>query len=478
MNSTGVSRIDTPYTKDTSFTPSDSNTESFPTEIGQTSPSCIDTFNRTVEDLVAELKGTFPELEDIIEERYSSVSPTDASLLEWFEANAKEHHAALTAKDESVFKTNTSLFLLPDINFSQLWKCKLTKSNKNAIWKYLHVLMLLVSHHNMQGVTQSVLGATADASADSSSAQPALQNMQSTFEHWNKMLDDKQLSPQELQSMKEQSEKIMKLMETLHNSNKEVDEEEDEENSTTTNESRSGGKGPTMEDLKNDPFVKQLESSKIAQFAKELTDELDLKDMGLADDTKAQSFQDVFGMMGKDPQKMFGLVKTVGDKIQKKMQSGDIQQSELLSEAQNLMQSMQTSDTFKQMFKGRKKGRRGKGGDGGGFDPHMLFKEMTKHIDPAMMQQAMSMMGNMQGMPGMPGMQEMQQMVGGAGGGATRARLQQKLAQRGDTPTYGGTERAVSVTNANNQPKLVDVSAPEKKKKRKKKVRQGEKCLP
>ena len=459
MNSTEVSRDDTPDTADTLAPTEDttSNTDSPPTDAGRTSPSCIETFNRTVEDLVTELKGTFPELEDIIEERYSSVSPADASLLEWFEANAKEHHTALTTKDESVFKTNTSLFLLPDINFSQLWKCKLTKSNKNAIWKYLHVLMLLVSHHNMQGVTQSVLGATTDTTANSSSAQPAFQNMQSTFEHWNKMLDDKQLAPEELQSMKEQSEKIMKLMETLHNSNNEADEEEDEEDSTT-NESRGGGKGPTMEDLKNDPFVKQLESSKIAQFAKELTEELDLKDMGLADDTKAQSFQDVFGMMGKDPQKMFGLVKTVGDKIQNKMQSGDIQQSELLSEAQNLMQSMQTSDTFKQMFKGGKKGGRGKGG---GFDPHMLLQEMTKHIDPAMMQQAMSMMGNMQGMQGMqgmPGMQEMQQMMagaGGAGGGATRARLQQKVAQRGATTTGGGVEGAVQT--------------PHKKKKKKKK---------
>lgn len=381
-------------------------------------PSCVATFNSTVVDLVTELKGTFPELVDIIDERYSTVAPDDTSLLEWFEANAKEHHLALTTKDESVFKSNASLFLLPDINFCQLWKCKLTKSNKNAIWKYLHVLMLLVSHHQMQGVTQSVLDHATTAGA---SPPPAPTNMQSTFEQWNKMLDDKQMTPEELGAMREQSEKIMKLMETLHNTTEEKEEEGSDDDNQT-----GDGKVPSMEDIQNDPFVRQLENSKIAQFAKELTQELDMNDLGLGGKSdKAESFQDVFGMMGKDPQKMFGLVKTVGDKIQNKMQSGDIQQSELLMEAQNLMQSMQTSDTFKQMFKGGKKGR----GKGGGMDPHTLFKEMTKHIDPAMMQQAMSMMGNMQGMPPM----------GGAGApSATRARLQQRVAQT-SAPTTATT---------------------------------------
>lgn len=420
MNAVEVSNETEPVKSE----PSAPTVPSGPTD---TAPSCVATFNSTVVDLVTELKGTFPELVDIIDERYSAVAPDDTTLLEWFEANAKEHHRALTTKDESVFKSNASLFLLPDINFCQLWKCKLTKSNKKAIWKYLHVLMLLVSHRQMQGVTQSVLDHATTTGAKPSVAPT---NMQSTFEQWNKMLDDKQMTPEELAAMREQSEKIMKLMETLHNTTEETEKEDDD---SDDDNQTGGGKVPSMEDIQNDPFVRQLENSKIAQFAKELTQELDMKDLGLDGKTdKAESFQDVFGMMGKDPQKMFGLVKTVGDKIQNKMQSGDIQQSELLMEAQNLMQSMQTSDTFKQMFKGGKKGR----GKGGGMDPHTMFKEMTKHIDPAMMQQAMSMMGNMQGFPPMGG--------GGAGGAssATRARLQQKVAQK-SAPTTTTTATQV-----------------------------------
>lgn len=406
---------ETPSTTSTDDALAATHAATAPTASSTTAPSCVATFNSTVMDLVSELKGTFPELNDIIDERYVSLSPDDNTVMEWFEANAKDHHSKLTAKDASLFKEHTSLFLLPDINFSQLWKCKLTRANKNAIWKYLHVLLLLVSHHNMQETTQSVATVPTTESSGENATNTLSDNMKSTFEQWNKMLDDKQLAPEELQSMKNQSEKIMKLMETLHKSNEEEGDDEENEDDTA---SEGSGKAPTMEDLKNDPFVRQLENSKIAQFAKELTDEIDMGSLGLSEkDAKVESFQDVFGIMGKDPQKMFGLVKSVGDKIQSKMKSGDIQQSELLGEAQQLMRSMQTSDTFKQMFKGAK-GKKGRG-KGAGFDPHQMFQEMSKHIDPAMMQQAMSMMGNMQGVSPMA-----------AGGGATRARLQQKVAHR------------------------------------------------
>ena len=85
-----------------------------------------------------------------------------------------------------------------------------------------------------------------------------------------------------------------------------------------------------------------------------------MNDLGLSEDVKIESFQDVFGVMGKDPQKLFGLVQTVGNKIQSKMQHGDIQQNELVAEAHDLMQSMQGSQVFKNMFKPGK----GKGGGG------------------------------------------------------------------------------------------------------------------
>lgn len=423
------------------------------------SASCVETFNGTVRELINELQVTFPELKDTIEERYTDMSTDDESVLLWFSENAKAHHMALTTKDESLFKENKALFLLPDINFSQLWKCKLTKANKNAIWKYLHVLLLVVSHYEVQNVTQKMVQQTTDVdSKDNTNATlstestntPPTPNMQETFEQWNKLLDSNKLSEEDMQKMKEQSENIMKLMQNLHKSQDDTEDADDD--ADDDNEQDGGGNAkPSFEDIQNDPFVKKLEGSKIAQFAKELSTELNMNDLGLSEDAKMDSFQDVFGMMGKDPQKLFGLVQTVGNKIQSKMQHGDIQQNELVAEAHDLMQSMQGSQAFKNMFTSGK--RKGKGS--GGLDPHTLFKQMSKHmnfdpsqIDPAMMQQAMAMMGGMGA--NMPA------------GGATRSRLQNKLAQKQQhTDTCTPMPSAVSTTK--------NTCLPVKKKKKKKK---------
>lgn len=417
---------------------------------------CVSTFNKTVIEFVEELKSTFPELEDIVNERYTSLSNTDDSVMKWFELNAKEHHLSLTTKDESLFKNHSSLFLLPDINFSQLWKCKLTNISKNAVWKYLHVLLLLVSHNKMSNVAQEVgqdtvpvhtLRTTSDVNIKDGSNNDTTHapDMQKMFEQWNTMLDDKELSEEQLKNMKEQSENIMRLMESLNNKN-EGDEGDDDDVSAQSGGGEGNQDNPFV-GMENDPFLKQLENSKIAQFAKELSNELEMKDLGLSEDeVNINSFQDVFGMMGKNPQKLMGLVKTVGDKIQNKMQTGDIQQTELVSEAQNLMQSMSNSGVFKNMFKGGKKGK-------GGLDPQALFQNLAKNMnldanqfDPAMMQ---NMMAKMQQAGGIGDMLTPQ-----SGSGATRARLQKKLAQQ-------QKDHSVETEQSN--------SVPKKKKKKKKK---------
>lgn len=370
--------------------------------------SLVEKFNTTVRDLVAELQLTFPELKDTIDERYAVIDLSDASLLEWFRVHAQPHYLALTMKDETVFDERTSetaaedtatttdhasaadastpddthsskgsLFLLPDINFAQLWKCKLTKSNKNAIWKYLHVLLLLVSHYEMQAAVVGADGtATGTGGADD--------KMRQTLEQWNQMFDHEKLSDDEMRKMKDHAENIMRLMENLNqpDGDDDANDANDEDDGEYTSNTRPN---LSADDLKNDPFLRNLENSKIAKFAQELSSELDASALGLTGDG-TESFQDVFGMLGKNPQKLMGLVQTVGNKIQHKMQSGDIQQSDLVAEAQQLMQSMQGSKAFKTMFKKGRRGR-GKGGGGGGMPP----------FNPQAMMQAMAQqMGNLQ----------------------------------------------------------------------------------
>ena len=390
------------------------------------------TFNKTVGDLINELKGTFPELKESLDERYTTISPEDVSFLQWFEINAHPHFLAITTKDEKLFKNNDTTFLLPDINFSQLWKCKLTKATKAAIWKYLHVLLLLVSHYQLN-----------------------THDFESTFSQWNEMLDKTNMDETEMENMKVHADQIMQLMQNLTGGDDDDEDDDDDnkeqngspDNDTTPNNKDAGGtqtpeeKAKQFEDeLKQDPFIKQLENSKIAQFAKELSSEIDIGSLGLNPDAKVESFQDVFGMIGKNPQRLLGLVKSVGDKIQNKMSSGDIKQSELVEEAHTLVKTMQDSKAFKKMFKkARKKGKKG------GLDPQTLFATMAKQMgnmpgmppgggagmDPEAMQKMMAqMMGSMGGMAG----------GGGGGPGQTLARMntQERLRSKLNDKSSGG----------------------------------------
>ena len=374
----------------------------------------VKTFNNTVQELVTDLKKAFPELEGIVDEKYSTIAEDDTQFIEWFKMHTRDHTMALTRKDESIFETHDTMFILPDINFSELWKCALTKSNKKAVWKYLHVLLLLVSHQKVPALVnqchEACGGAPIDSqnnalmesgsdnniSAKDDSTKP-VKSMQSVFEQWNKMLDskDNQLTDEQLQEMKAHSENVLKLMENLNDTASDEGTCDDADADADADvdaddEAKNKNKNP-FENMENDPFVKQLENSKIAQFAKELSQDLNMVDLGLGDLEKEEpkSFNDMFGKLGKDPSKLFGLVETVGSKIQNKMQNGDIKQNELVEEAQHLMQSMTQSGIFKNAFgnmnkSSKRRRNKGRGKRNDGFDPSALFKAVAQNmnVDP------------------------------------------------------------------------------------------------
>jgi hypothetical protein len=83
-------------------------------------------------------------------------------------------------------------------------------------------------------------------------------------------------------------------------------------------------------------------NGKLGSLAKEIAHET------VGDD--AEDFQN----MMKDPSKLFSLMHTVGDKIEKKIKSGDVKESELIAEASEMLQKMKDMPGMKQfetMFK-------------------------------------------------------------------------------------------------------------------------------
>lgn len=102
---------------------------------------------------------------------------------------------------------------------------------------------------------------------------------------------------------------------------------------------------PDPEEMKD--HLNGLMSGKIGSLAKEIAEE----SIGNLDDPKTAD--DAFKTMFSNPTQMVGLMHNIGDKIDKKIKSGDLKESELMEEAMDMlgkMKDMPGMKHFEQMF--------------------------------------------------------------------------------------------------------------------------------
>jgi hypothetical protein len=149
--------------------------------------------------------------------------------------------------------------------------------------------------------------------------------------------------------------------------------ENENTNNTNTNTSESAKTEPGTESAKSTPGSGQgipsaesihehlsgLLDGKIGALAKEIAEET-VSELDI-DISNESSVGGVFQKLIKNPSKFAGIIKKVGEKLDKKMKSGDIKESELFKEASEFMSKMKSS---------------GKGG-GGMADFAQLFKAMN-----------------------------------------------------------------------------------------------------
>jgi len=100
--------------------------------------------------------------------------------------------------------------------------------------------------------------------------------------------------------------------------------------------------------------LKGIFDGKIGSLAKELAEEItsEFEDMMEGGDEKTS--EDIIKKLMKNPKKMMDMVKTVGDKLQTKMDSGEISKDELMKEAGEILSKMKEmggSKEINEMFK-------------------------------------------------------------------------------------------------------------------------------
>ena len=291
-------------------------------------------FNKIINDFITDIVTTFPEYSGLIKRWWTRtvVSPEDesnpraqAEIKFVFRHCVKvlpERFFDILYKNADIFKDDSEINteFLPGVVFKQLWKCDISDNTRETVWKYLQLVLFSVigSVHNVAdlGDTAKLFEAINEDELKDKLSE-TLGNMQTMFDSFTKE----------------------------GNSN---NEEEESNNDESNNDGTNNEKGmPNAEDIHE--HINRMMDGKLGKLAMELAQEtaseLDLD----IDDTK--DAKDVFQKLFKNPGKLMNMVKNIGGKIETKIKSGEIKESELMSEGMDLLNQMKNMPGMGDMSK-------------------------------------------------------------------------------------------------------------------------------
>lgn len=279
-----------------------------------------DNFKSIIRDFVADLSTTYPEFVGMWSQWSDASDAEYKKLYDYCVATFAERFFDIMYQNADIFKMEnaTNTMFLPGVSFKMLLNAEgVSEKTKQTLWKYLQLLLF------------NTIGSIDDKSKFGDAA--------SIFDGIDEtVLQDK---------LKETMEGLGEFFQGL--GDKATKEQAAREFSFDADSV------PKMEDIHE--HLKGIFDGKIGRLAKELAEEIsgDFTDLVGDDNTTTQ---DVIKNLMKNPTKMVGLVKKVGDRLTTKMNSGEISKDEIMREAGDIMAKMKEmgggaeklNDLFKQ----------------------------------------------------------------------------------------------------------------------------------
>ena len=263
-------------------------------------------FSKVLVDFTNDILTTFPEQKETLDDNLNAII-TNFNNEEYDNtehiATVRKHCATIYPEkffdilyqNEEIFNTDVALEFLPGIDFNTLWKDDTVSENtRKTIWKYLQLILFTV---------------VSDISDSSSFGDTA-----KLFE----AIDENEFKAK-------LEDTINKMQETFDMNSENTD--------------ASGIHMDNMPDPeKIHEHVAGMMDGKLGKLAHEIAEET-AKDLNMNMEDSS-SVQDVFQNLFKNPSKLMGLVKKVGGKLDEKIKSGEINESELLAEAGDMVKKM------------------------------------------------------------------------------------------------------------------------------------------
>ena len=277
-----------------------------------------DEFYKIIKDFTTDILTTFPEYKNDLDAGLltivtgvNNISEVE-QLFEYIKQVYPERFFDLLYQNEDMFTNediNTNF--LPNIDFSDLWKQDISDNTKTVIWKYLQLVLF------------AVVGSENDIKSFGNTAK--------LFEAINE------------EELKTKLEETMSQMASIFDMSGVAD-------SFGVNNSFDGDVSgmdhlPNADDLHE--HINEMLQGNLGKLAAEISEET-MNELDL-DMSNAESAGDIFQQLFKNPGKLMNMIKKVGTKLDSKLQSGELKESELMKEAMDLMKKMDTMPGMKNM---------------------------------------------------------------------------------------------------------------------------------
>ena len=305
---------------------------------------------------------------------------------------------------------------LPNVDFGEIWQTgDITENTKDIIWKYLQLILFSIVNNlsdmgsfgdtaklfeaidegELKSKLEEVIGSISsffDASGNEGGGNSGGDiNFEDTFKKASEFMNS--FMPEEGAAGSAGSESSSSSHHQSHH------------------QSQQQSTPPIPDASSIHEHLSSILNGKIGKLAKEIAEETaaDL-DLNMENET---SMKGVFQQLLKNPTKLSGIIKSVGNKLDTKLKSGELKESEIMQEASELMNKMKSmpgmnniASMLSKMGMNMPGGMGGGGGGGGGkVNFGAMQAQLQKNMKQAQMRERL--------------MKKVQEKNGGSGPAAT-----------------------------------------------------------
>lgn len=303
-------------------------------------------FNKIIKDFVNDLHTTFSDIitedkyqklflfiKDVVDEEEYNLYVKE--LFDYCKTVFPERFFDILYQNNEIFsneEVNTNF--LPNLDFKLLWSEDISDKTRETIWKYLQLILFTVitsvKNEKSFGDTAKLFEAI-NEDEFKSKLEDTIGEMSKMFENMNFNIDN------DSNNISDNNNEDNQDVPYENNYNDDGTNQETREKDFNKFKNDFAKNLPNAEDIHN--HITGMMDGKLGKLAKEIAEET-YNDLDINIDPSNADMSSIFKQLLSNPNKIMNLVKNVGSKLDNKIKSGDIKESELLEEASELMNKM------------------------------------------------------------------------------------------------------------------------------------------